>query len=383
MFGTRTSLAQAASLSELLLSIINSLAEDPKLRRDPNLQQSIKIADRLNRFLAEAADGNRSNEWHEAEAMALRSELVKINNKIDVASINYSNRESVRALPLSSNGKASSLESIKIGLPTGSDQDASTGYFLLVAHKILDELDSLIAFSQANPLKRRIVRKVKPKKEQQQVVLGILNYFSRVVEAKHPRIDLRLTTEQHDDEVIFVIEIDPDCEAEVDDILYDFAMVVTDRLSPGDLNIPAADALQLQHKLDLAKLELKQTTEILYMERNGFQAKVEDFEKEVSWLRDMFESSVKMNGDLQAVISEIAANNSDTLNKNLHFVIGRAFRGLTEKDEKEIKEKIREIASESPRTAIRLRDFAENSLAGVSGNFLFGWITAVMSTLPM
>ncbi len=216
---SKHSLQQAFVLSQLLNDVLGQAFSGLNLSSQEKIlfMEAVKSAKMLSQFLTQAIAGERSADWFAGEAIALRGQLTRLTTRIS-PSLDNKVRETPK-IKLSGNGTDISV--IKNDLKKlGIEDDEHTQYFINIAQQILDEIESFTKFSYSGYSKSKIIRKIKPKKEHKQVVLSILNYFGRIIQNKHEGMDVKVTTEQSGDEVIFLVEMDKGDKSEVEDTLY-------------------------------------------------------------------------------------------------------------------------------------------------------------------
>jgi hypothetical protein len=254
-------------------------------------------------------------------------------------------------------------------------------YFMKVAHDILDQIDAISNFSITNPYRSKLVRTIKPKQEHTQVVLSIMNYFSRVVSNKKVSGDVRVRTENQNGDLLFVVEFDPENSAVIDEIFYEYGQVVSGKMLPGDFMNSPANAFELKSKLEIAHLELRQTTELMHLARTGTAARIADLEKEVEWLRKTFETSIGRSDEMSKLVAEIAKDSSAALKHRLEIIIRRSLNGLSESDKPVIIGQLTEIAKKEPTLLKKIREVTEKSIIGAASSQLGQWITLVARSI--
>ena len=376
------SLGKAAKLSKMLVQILNEVSNDLRShnRGDPLIEEVIRTARDLDKFLNQSIAGERSTSWFIGEAMSLRGHLAKLTNRMSTEN----NEESyLKDANYKITEKSQSLSIIKRDLrKIGVADNKHSRYYLKIAQQALEEIDQITRFTDAHYSKSRIIRKIKPKDEHRQVVLSILNYFGRVIEQKHADKSVKVTTEQLDGEVSFVVEMEHADKNSIDDALYEYGMVVMNKETPEKLLPINSQAMELKHKLDMAKLELRHTTELLHAEREGYGSKIGSLEEEVDWLRKTLGEGLSRNEELQKIVGKIAEKSTKTTKQALQVIIRQAYDGLIEEDEKVILKELEKIKEHDPTVLDRLSVIAGEIFSGTTSGLLSSWIGAVITAVP-
>lgn len=379
---SKHSMDQAYRLSTLLQEILNQafLGMDlPKQEREL-FKQALKSAKLLSQFLEQAITGEKSTDWFAGEAIALRGQLARLTTRLSSAA---PDDKFIEQSKVKISGKGKDLSLIKKDLrDLGIEDNEHTHYFIHIAQQVLDEIESFTKFSQGSYSRSKIIRKIKPKDEHKQVVLSILNYFGRIIQHKHEDMQVKVTTEQSGEEIAFIIEMDRGDKSDIEDTLYQYGLVVVDDAKPENLLPVSSQALELKHKLEIAKLELRHTTELLHSEREGYGTKICSLEDEIKWLRESLSEGINRVSELQEVVSNIARDSSEALKESLKVVIRKATDGIEEEDKERIIKELNLIKSEDPGMLDKLNNLAGSVFSGTSSNLLSSWITAVITAMP-
>ncbi|MGJ5633262.1 hypothetical protein [Nostoc sp. CALU 1950] len=380
---SRANLERAYRLAGLLVEALSMASSEITLNNIEQkiLHDAIKSAENVQLYLEQASTGERSSEWFAAEAIALKGQLARLTTRMRIGPKEAKFLEKPNT-KISTEDK--SLTIIRQDLrEMGVEDSEHSRYFIQIAQQVLEEIESITRYSEFSAVRSTIVRTIKPKSEHKQVVLSVLNYFGRIVEQKYKDKNIVVKTEQKDDEITFVIEMDAGDKGEINDALYQYGQVVLEEQDPSKLLPSMVQALELKHKLDMAKMELKHTTELLHTERYGYRNRIEFLEDEVSWLKKAIGDSLTLNNDLQAMLSKISTSKTSlSVQEALKFVIRRAFDGIEETDRNSIFEKLVDIQKSEPGVLEKLKNISETVFTHTTSSLLSNWITTVLKSLP-
>ena len=112
-----------------------------------------------------------------------------------------------------------------------------------------------------------ILREIYFAPENRQAGIGILHYFSVILQQKYPGIDASVSIQQGRDRITMIIRHPDGRKDEIEKLFSDYGMVLSGELPPDSL---LSDPIQLQglkQKLEIASLELRQTKELLFIEK--------------------------------------------------------------------------------------------------------------------
>lgn len=376
----RASLMQAYKLSNLLQQVLDQACAELKLPEESKgiLKNALATAKNLSRYLDQAVSDEQAPDWFVGEALQLRGQLARLTTRIAADDKRISNA----TLPVSNLSGARDLAVIRQDLRSiGIDDNEHSRYFIAIAHQVLEEIESITKFGAQSYTRSRIVRTINPKPEHKQVVLSVLNYFGRIIEQKHGASDVRVTTQQATEGITFTVEVNHGDKGAVEDDLFHYGLVVMDQQTAETLLPVPAQALELRHKLDIAKLELRHTTELLYTERHGYSSKIEHLESEVEWLRKAIGEGLSNNKELQAAIIKIAQGSSQSIQDSLLVVLRKASNGLVEEDKARVTAELTKIANTEPGMLEKLKNLGAEVFTGTTSDLLAEWIKDVLSSM--
>ena len=231
---------------------------------------------------------------------------------------------------------------------------------------------------------RIIKRSIEFSPENHQAGLSILNYFGEVVRQKYPDLDVGITIEQHGSKVTMIIETPEGLKDTIEETLDDYGLVIRRKMDAKFLFNNPNHILKLEHKLDLAEMELRHTRDLLYSERKQYGKRVETLESNVQRLTKQIDEGIKSNQSLIRIIeNSIKVSNLNTRDA-LRILEEKLLHGINESDENEVKEAFLTVQNEDPNLFKQLYDLiVKGSISGTAGNFLYQWILAISSGFPI
>ncbi len=124
-----------------------------------------------------------------------------------------------------------------------------------------------------------IVRAMEFPGEFTQPALGLLNYFGAILRYQYPGTSAKIRVEQDGLKVKLAIETDEENHDKIEKALDSYGLVAAGRMKPEKFLRDPRGARALQFKLDLARVEAKQTLKLLYGNDPRFEGKPEILEK--------------------------------------------------------------------------------------------------------
>ncbi|MCG7561026.1 hypothetical protein [Pseudoalteromonas sp. McH1-42] len=240
----------------------------------------------------------------------------------------------------------------------------------------------------------KIERVIEFPEEYTQSCISILSYFGEVVKQKYPDIAVKVRIEQ-DNNIVRMLITAPDGTKEIiERTLENYALVVTNDSPPESLLEDKVHILALSNKLEMAKLEVKQTRELLALTKENYEGRIGTLEDDVAFLRQKLGQQMHHMDQSQIIIGELSTGKSDLLD-SCHQIISKMIEAHQHKpelqsalniiseainnksNEEETIQALQTIQSASPSMFETIKKAAENSLYGVTGNYLFQWCKAV------
>lgn len=230
----------------------------------------------------------------------------------------------------------------------------------------------------------KIVREITFPPEYQQAGLSILNYFATVLADKYPNIPVAVSIKQEPNLVTLVITLPDGSQDTVTKVLNDYGLVVTGKMSPRDLVSNDIQALALQQKLELAQMEVRQTRDLLRIQEQYANKRVESIESEVRKLYSLLERELTSRERLQEGLMNLTGQlaNGHVSEHTIHLITALS-EAISERNEEKTRVVLEDIQSIEPDLFSRLHNFfVEATTSGVIGNAVYDWLKVVWPILP-
>jgi hypothetical protein len=247
----------------------------------------------------------------------------------------------------------------------------------LVARSLFENALPMLGISANEKHREQLLRTIIFQPEFKQAGISILSFFSEIVTRKYPNLDVGIRIEQEGNKVTLIIET-PSGEIEkIEQEFGNYGLVVTGKMEADQYLSNPVDAMLLKYKLEIANLELRQTRELLYSEREGYSKRIESLEDQIGFMRKIFDKSQYENEQTTAVLRELAASNSGEIKTVLFRIID-----LLEQDSilgrEELQAQLTTLAQHSPTIIDKLNElFIRGSIQGAAGNYLYAALNAV------
>ena len=248
------------------------------------------------------------------------------------------------------------------------------------AHQLEGVLDELFTYAQQIEMSR-IVRTIEFQPQHYQAGLSILTYFNTIVSQKYPKNDVNVKIEQSGNSVKLTIETPDGNKEEIEKTLDQYGQVLKGEIPPEDLCLNPFEVMSLKNKLEIAALELRHAEQLHRICEQKNTERITALEFNVTQLQDIVANGIKSSINSVDALSNIVNKYAyDTkIKSDIENLIVKLNTGIASSDEQEIKQILSNIQLSEPHLLSELKDFALNSLAGVSGNFLYAWITALLA----
>nr|WP_321440075.1 hypothetical protein [uncultured Hyphomonas sp.] len=229
----------------------------------------------------------------------------------------------------------------------------------------------------------KIERTLEFRPEHKQAGISILNYFSEVLNKRYPENDAKIKISQKGNLVSLIVET---TNGDVETIEAELQMY--GEIIEGSQPLPGyfkndLDTLELKNKLEIAKMEIRMTREMLEYSKTSSSERIDSLESQVKSLQKLIGSSIKVNHSLSNQIGRLI--DSKSIPQEVAIELGRiqelAEGGLTEANEAEVKASIRSIQSKDESVLHKLANLSGAAAVGASGNLLATWILQVLSSV--
>jgi len=228
------------------------------------------------------------------------------------------------------------------------------------------------------------IRKLEFPAQYKESAVSILSYFSRVLEQKYPNMDAGVSILQKGNTVTLKIETN---EGEIETIvstLRSYGQVVTGQLAPADFfNEPSA-ILELNNRLEIAKLELRLKEQSHLMFASSQEKRIDSLENQLSELRGLIGSQLTTVSSLAAVIKSLSDSNrvSPSVSRALDTVTRLVTQKYSEDNELKLRESLTFIQSEDSGLFKKLFSSASTIGHSVVANLCTPWVISVLNSLP-
>lgn len=251
-------------------------------------------------------------------------------------------------------------------------------YLSLIAANIL--LDSL----QISPLdKQKIVREIRFPKDLTQAGVGLLTYFSKILEQKYPNIDVSVSIKQTGHTVTMTVELPDGSLDEISHTLTQYGLVLSNKASPEDIFENKLHALELKQRLRLAEIEVTQSREILALEKERSGERIDSLEQEVGFLRELVSKSMDTNLHVQQkLIDSITEQVGTEYASENEKILNRLVKAISNNERVSTKIMLEDIHTTNPDLFSKLKKIVlEGAISGIVGNAAFSWIEEIFKSL--
>ncbi|MBK6649620.1 MAG: hypothetical protein IPG42_07905 [Betaproteobacteria bacterium] len=230
----------------------------------------------------------------------------------------------------------------------------------------------------------KVIREITFPPEYQQAGLSILNYFSAVLHDKYPNMPVTVSIQQHPDKVTLLITLPDGRQEQVSKLLSDYGLVVTGKMTPRELVGDDIKALALQQKLELAQLEVRQTRELLRMQEQYANKRVESLENEVKNLYTLLGREFTSRENLQTSLLQFASKlASGHVGDQASLLVQSLASAVAERNTERTRVVLEDIQSSEPALFDRLNEFfLHAATSGVIGNYVYDWLKIIWPILP-
>lgn len=241
--------------------------------------------------------------------------------------------------------------------------------------------------------------------EQYQAGMGILSYFGEVIKTKHPDIQAKVKIEQNGSLVRLHIETEDGTKEIIEKTLENYTRVIANQEPIETLFDNKLHIMALQNKLEIASMEVRQTRDMLALEREVSSARILSVEEEVLHLRSHIGNQMsiasqnsniietqavtsnkiitELMGSSKMLLKDLIADKSmsSEVLEALDIIDKKLESNITPSDESEIKAAIEIINKNSPDIIDKLSTALKNTAYGVSGNVVYQWLITISNTV--
>ncbi|MEP5236606.1 MAG: hypothetical protein ABJQ86_17455, partial [Cyclobacteriaceae bacterium] len=183
-----------------------------------------------------------------------------------------------------------------------------------------------------------------------------------------------------------VIPEDGDDIQIIERTLEEYGLVISGQMKVNEFLTDNLQALQLENKLEIAKLELRFAHKQLELERTNNQTRIDHLEKEVTWLRghigntlsDMKQIALNnANSLIQEVIHKFPTNDK-ALMKSLDIIENSLLKNQNTNNKEEVVEALESVKKKNPEILKFIKEFAQKTVSSTSGKLLYDLISSVI-----
>lgn len=224
-----------------------------------------------------------------------------------------------------------------------------------------------------------ILREIEFPPEYHQAGVGIMNYFATVLRQKYSHIPATVQIVQEELTVRMAIETDKGHREIIEQTLEDYGLVVASKQQPSEFLTDPVAVMGLQHKLDIAEMEVRHAHNQLLLANQMNQEKQAQIDR-LETRMDQF----------QLLISEHLRHSDRLINvlEQQAFTPLRMLldRGLTKADEAEVKRLLKEAEQQNPGMLQRLAEaITSGAIGGTIGStnaaLLAPWLQDVIQRM--
>lgn len=242
--------------------------------------------------------------------------------------------------------------------------------------------------------------------EHYQAGVAILSYFGEVLKQKHPDLKAKVRIEQDGLKVRMHIESATGDRETIEQTLQEYGLVIAQQAPPEVLFSGPLQIAALEHKLELAQMEIRHTQQLLALTESSYAARVTRLHDEVTYLRRYMGAQLRQVDATHLLLSQQVQSGERMLLSQmehsrvlvttlieevkispdavaaLRFIHQKLGDGVTLADERDIKKALAAVLAEAPGLFSRLGEALRNVAYGVGGNYVFQWLQALGSMLP-
>ena len=388
------------AIRNLTTSCTGNLLSDQELEKygiSKDLRSSIgelgyKIRTRLDSYrtvlqLSDADVGQRSATELARSLISFLPEILKRLNNFYVSVDDQNAEESHKAVDefmellesLGENIDAITREAQSFPLKLKSKIGGPAAY--LCAVELSLRIAESIEFETHNSLDR-IHREIKFPPEFQQAGLAILNYFSEVLAQKYPDTPISVSIKQIGVRVVLEITTPDGAVEQIERVLEQYGMVVQGAMRPNEFLDDPIAVMRLTQKLELVNLELKQTREILQLQKDYSGARIKSLEDQISTLTNIVGAELRSRESLLSAFTTASNSNIQELAPRVLELLNTHSKATIDRNASEVAETLENLEAAAPKTFTTLCQFIYSSAAaGVIGESAVNWLKALFPPL--
>lgn len=228
-----------------------------------------------------------------------------------------------------------------------------------------------------------IIRTIFFTKSQYQSGISILSYFGQILKDKYPELKSNVSVIQEGELVKLMIACEVGSKDKINETLDQYALVLTNKEKPESLLEDKLQIARLEAKLELAAMEVNQTNKLLSLAKQYHARETLSLKEEIQYLRNTFLQLHSTNTQLTLGYANNfekliqLANGKDLVISSLRLIESMLKTGISENDRPQLALAVDKIKTDAPHLIPALKELAQNSAYGASGNILFGMLTSI------
>jgi len=220
-------------------------------------------------------------------------------------------------------------------------------------------------------------RRITFEAEYRQAGISVLSYFGEIIRLKYPESAVRVSIEQKGSTVTLVIETETGAIDRIERELTQYGLVVAGRLPATELLSDPIEAMRLQHKLDMAQLEVRHTRDLLRSEQSRSEENITSMKSEIAFIRRVLDKAQYESSMNSEAIRALAATNAAVSVQALDR-IAKLVESPEEARIADLQLQLREIHLSSPGILDSINELlVKGSIQGAAGNFLYAALQAI------
>jgi len=226
------------------------------------------------------------------------------------------------------------------------------------------------------PVTKDIAREIYFSPENQQASIGILSYFAVVLQQKMPGSNAAVSIRQESNKVTLKISYPDGREEEISQLLADYGLVVAGKKPPETLLSNPLEVMALNHKLEMAAMELRNTKEMHALEKGLLVNKIGTLDEDIVFLKSQLAIQLQGNERLtQALLNGLNVSSSSAINSDMMELLRSLLESISLRDQVTLAQDAKGLAEKDPALFQKFSSFIVSSGAsGVIGNAAYAWL---------
>ena len=229
-----------------------------------------------------------------------------------------------------------------------------------------------------------LIREISFPPEYKEAGISILSYFSRILEQNYPDIDAGVTITQKGNKVTLKVESDEGELEVIEKALTDYGRVVTGELEPREILSNPIAILELNNRLEIARLELRLKEQAHQAIANQQQERIVSLENQLSEVRAILGTQLESVRDLSQTISHLAKSEvlSSTVKNALNELKSVVVLEHSKTNEAILSRSLETIRTENPSFFGKISASFSSISHSVAANIATPWVVSFINSLP-